>query len=127
MYYSNADIDELEKTIGNRGGEAFIRRVVLSVGKLLEKKRSIYKTFGVYWWAMKEALRKYYPVRTAWFMGGYQDMLMYERSWHGSLFRTVLAAANYHKGQISVTAYHEYTGRNGESCNYTLQDEDAEA
>lgn len=125
MYYSADEVDKLEQALTTPGGESYVRRAALSIGKMLEKDPSLYKTFGVYWWAMKDALRKYYPDSSAWFMGEYQDALMYERAWYGSLFRTVLAAAYYHGQHLIITSSHDWTDSAGADQSYTLYDEDA--
>lgn len=124
MYYSNEDVDQFAERLTVPGGEEYVKQAALAIGDMLVKRPDIYKTFGVYWWAMKEALRKYYP-KDAWFKGKYSDQLMRERAWHGSLFRTVLAAAVYHGQHDLITSAHEWTDAQGEEWQYTLIDEDA--
>ncbi len=124
MYYTNEEVDSFEKKVQIRTGESYVRKIALGVASMLEAQPSLYKTFGVYWWAIKAALKKYYPGK-AWFMGGYFDQLMYERAWHGSLFRTVLAATIYHGNHRLITSGHEYIGKDEEEYTYTLFDEDA--
>lgn len=124
MYYANEDVDRLEAMLKVPGGEAYVKRAALAIGDMLVKNPSLYKTFGVYWWAMKTALKKYYP-KAAWFKGKYLDGLMLERTWHGSLFRTVLAATCYHDQHSIVSSAHDWTDSTGEDQQYTLMDEDA--
>ena len=125
MFYANEDVDQLEKRLEVPAGESYVRRTALAVGKMLEKKPELYKTFGVYWWAIKSALRKYYNDPKAWFMGPFFDRLMYERAWHGSLFRTVLAGAFYQEQHPIITSGHEWTDSAGQDRQYTLIDENA--
>lgn len=124
MYYTNEDIDALEARLTVPGGDAYVKQTALAVGKMLEAKRELYKTFGVYWWAIKKALRKHYP-SDAWFKGKYFDQLMFERSWHGSLFRTILAGAYYHEQHMVIASAHDWTDTAGEEQQYTLFDGDA--
>lgn len=124
MYYSNEDIDAFEKKVQVTPGESYVRKAALGIASMLEKDPSIYKTFGVYWWAIKAAIKKYYSGK-AWFTGDYFDQLMYERAWHGSQFRTVLAGAIYQENHRLITSGHEYTGKDGEDYSYTLFDENA--
>lgn len=124
MYYSNEDVDRFEAKLSVPGGESYVRRAALALGSALVERPTLYKTFGVYWWAVKAALRKYYHGE-AWFMGPFFDQIMYDRAWHGSLARTVLAGAVYHDKHPLVTSYHDYTGKDGEDHQYTLLDEDA--
>jgi hypothetical protein len=125
MYYSNEDIDKLEPMLKVPGGESYVRRTALAVGKILEKDPEQYKTFGIYWWAIKAALAKYYNDKGAWFMGGYADQLALNRSWHNSLFRTVLAGAYYHGQHREITSDCDWTDDDGNDHHYTLIDQDA--
>jgi len=124
MYYTDEDVDALEARLTIPGGDAYVKQTALAVGKMLEGKKELYKTFGVYWWAMKKALKKYYP-GDAWFKGKYFDQLMFERSWHKSMFRTILAAAYYHEQHMSIASAHDWTDASGEEQQYTLLDDDA--
>jgi hypothetical protein len=124
MYYTNEEVDSLERMVQITGGESYARRSALAIGEMLENEPTLYKTFGVYWWAIKEALKKYYP-KEGWFKGDYFDQLMYNRAWHGSLFRTVLAGAYYHGQHPIIASSHEWTDKNGVDAEYTLFDEDA--
>lgn len=105
-------------------GEPYVKNMACAVGSSLLNTPYLYKTYGVYWWAVKAALRKYFPGE-AWFMGGYFDQLMYERAWHGSLFRTVLAGAVYAYNHPIITSGHEYTNREDVVVDYTLFDANA--
>lgn len=125
MYYDNDFVDGLVGKLKIPGGEPYVRNTALTVGGMLKKDSQIYKSFGVYWWAMKEALREYYPGKGEWFMGSYSDDLMKERAWHGDLFRTVLAGTYYHGRQMSYVSDHEWTDTKGVDHDYTLFDENA--
>lgn len=124
-YYDNSFVDDLEKKLKVPGGESYLKRVAITLGPELERTPEMYKSFGVYWWAIKQALLQYYGNKSAWFMKGYMDGLMLSRAWHGNLFRTVLAGLYYHDGQEYYSNDHEYTDDQGEDQPYTLFDENA--
>lgn len=124
MYYSNEDVDAFVGRLKTPAGDEYVKQAALTIGDMLVKRPDLYKTFGVYWWAMKAALKKHHP-GDAWFKGDYFDQLMYDRAWHGSLFKTVLAAAVYHAQHDLVTSAHDWTDSQGEERQYTLIDEDA--
>lgn len=125
MYYSNEDVDKFVSQLKTPGGEAYLKKSAQALGKMLIKDPLQYKTFGVYWWAIKRMLQQYYPDKTAWFMGEYFDRFMYDRAWHGDLFRTVVAGCYHHGQQISITSEHSYEDENGVVRPYTLFDENA--
>lgn len=124
-YYDEPFVDKLVSQLKVKGGEPYIHRTVLQIGPMLEDNPAMYKTFGVYWWAIKSALHKYYGNRSAWFMGPATDDLMMRRAWHGDLFRTVVAGAYFHSTQLSEVSDHEYTDDKGVDHPYTLFDADA--
>ena len=96
-----------------------------NVVKMLKSNKSWYKLFGVYWWAVKDALRRYVD-NGAWYCGKQDDPLMKERAWHGSEFRTMLAAMYYSNDHREVTSACMWYDKNGETHQYTLSDPDAE-
>jgi hypothetical protein len=125
MYYSDADVDEWVKQIKD-AEPAYMDRMAENVGLMLLKKRDQYKTFGVYWWAVKKMIQERWKgIRAAWFMGNYSDRWMLSKAWHGSLFKTVVAGAYYHGQQITQTAECWWTDEHGVDHPYTLFDEDA--
>lgn len=125
MFYDNEFVDTLEKSLKIPAGIPYLYQMAKTIGDMLETNKMIYKSFGVYWWAMKEALQAYCPNRNAWFMGTYTDHLMKERARHGSLFRSVLAAVYYHSQQDTYTSDHYWEDSDGIEHDYTLFDEDA--
>lgn len=125
MYYDQDFVDDLVEELSIPGGDSYVQVTALAIGKMLEKSKEIYKSFGVYWWAMKEALQKYYPNKEAWFMGPYDDPGMKHLAWHGDLFRTVLAGAKYHGDQMFYTSDHEWTDKEGNDRTYYLFDANA--
>jgi hypothetical protein len=125
MYYANEDIDKLETMLKIPGGDGYVKAMALSIGEMLVRHNDLYKTFGVYWWAVKEALHKYYPDKSPWFMGEAEDPIMYRRAWHGSLFRTVLAGAYYSDQHNIITSGHDWTDSEGVEHDYTLYDVNA--
>jgi hypothetical protein len=124
-YYDNEFIDGLVENLETEGGEAYLSKFTESIAPLLRVNPILYKTFGVYWWAVKEAIQKYAAKPDDWFAGTYFDEWMKENAWHGDLFRTVLAGAYYHSGQMTVTSDHEWTDADGVDHDYTLFDENA--
>lgn len=125
MFYDNEFVDGLVKKLRVPGGDEYLKQIALSIGDMLKKNRRIYKSFGVYWWAVKDALRQFYPDKAAWFMGPYSDELMKERAWHGDLFRSVLAGVYYHGRQEAYVSDHSWTDPEGVDHSYTLFDENA--
>jgi hypothetical protein len=124
MYYSNKFIDELETKISlDRAMYANIQ--AHNAAKMLKSNRSWYRLFGVYWWAVKDALRKYLG-NGEWYCGIQDDPLMKERAWHGSEFRTMLAAMYYMNDHQELTPDCAWHDKDGESHRYTLSDPDAE-
>ena len=125
MYYSNENVDEFVSQLKTEGGGTYLKKTSQALGKMLVAKPIQYKTFGVYWWAIKTMLRQYYPDKKVWFMGDYFDTLMLGRAWHGDLFRTVVAGCYYHGQQLFITSTHSYDSKKGAVRNYTLFDENA--
>ena len=124
MYYENEVIDSLESGV-SLDKNMYANIQAHNVSKMLSSKKSHYKLFGVYWWAVKDALRKYVN-NGAWYCGVQDDPLMKERAWHGSEFRTMLAAMYYMNEHREVTSACVWFDREGGSRPYTLFDPDAE-
>jgi hypothetical protein len=124
MYYDNVFIDYLAKETPE--DENTIQRAVQEICPLLIENPNIYKTFGVYWWAVKNALQKYSNTPGAWFMGCADDPVMRERAWHGNEYRTLLAAMYFHKRHPVCSSRHRWTDVYGVEHSYTLFDPNAE-
>jgi hypothetical protein len=93
---------------------------------MLKDNREYYKQFGVYWWAVKDALRQTIGESSGeWYAGKADDPLMKERAWHGNQFRTMLAAMYFMNERIDFSPAHYWYDRDGEEHTYTLFDEDA--
>ena len=127
MYYSNEFVDDLEKRISlDKAMYANIQ--AHNVVKMLKSKRAFYKLFGVYWWAVKDVLRKYIDNKE-WYCGIQDDPLMKERAWHGSELRTMIAAMYYMNKRMSggyeLTSDCTWYDKDKESHQYTLSDPDA--
>jgi hypothetical protein len=124
VYYSNEFIDGLEDQVSlDKNGYAAIQ--ARNVSKMISSNKSWYKLFGVYWWAVKDALRKYVAAK-AWYRGVQDDPLMKERAWHGSEFRTMLAAMYYMNEHRMITSDCLWYDAEGGSHTYTLYDPDAQ-
>jgi len=123
MYYSNELIDSLEKKVSlDKAMYANIQ--AHNAAKMLSANKSWYKLFGVYWWAVKDCLRKYLG-NGKWYCGRQDDPLMKERAWHGSEFRTMLAAMYHSNDKQEITSACTWYDKDGESHQYTLYDADA--
>ena len=123
MYYSNELIDELiENVTLDKAMYANIQ--AHNVAKMLKERKTWYKLFGVYWWTIKDALRKYVN-NGAWYCGIQDDPLMKERAWHGSEFRTMVAAMYHLNEHQELTSACTWYDKEGESHQYTLSDPDA--
>ena len=124
MYYSNEFIDGLETKI-SLDKDMYANIQAHNAAKMLASHKSWYRLFGVYWWAVKDALRKYLD-NGKWYCGKQDDPLMKERAWHGSEFRTMLAAMFYMNDHHEITSACVWYDKEGESHQYTLYDPDAE-
>ena len=128
MYYSNEFITELENRI-SLDKNMYANVQAHNVAKMLKSKKHWYKLFGVYWWSVKDALRKYVDTGK-WYCGIQDDPLMKERAWHGSELRTMIAAMYYMNEQMNghhmLTSDCVWYDKEGETHNYTLSDPDAE-
>jgi hypothetical protein len=124
MYYSNDFIDKIEKKV-LLDKSMYANIQAHNVSKMLKEHKGWYKLFGVYWWAVKDALRKYVD-NGEWYCGIQDDPLMKERASHGSEFRTMLAAMFYLNDRHEATAACTWYDKDGESHQYTLSDPDAE-
>lgn len=124
-YYDEEFIDKLESMLKTEPGEPYIDKVALGIPKILRSNLLAYKSFGVYWWAVKDVLRRYLKDSKDWFVGPYNDELMKENAWHGSEFRTILAAMYYHSNQMGYSSDHEWDDENEVEHHYTLFDENA--
>jgi hypothetical protein len=124
MYYSNEFIDGLEKKVSlDRAMYANIQ--AHNAAKMLASNKAMYKMFGAYWWNVKDALRKHVN-NGKWYCGVQDEPLMKERGWHGSEFRTMLAAMYYMNEHQEITSCHAWYDKEGEKHDYTLFDPDAE-
>jgi len=124
MYYSNELIDELIESV-TLDKAMYANIQVHNVAKMLKEHKTWYKLFGVYWWAVKETLRKYVD-NGEWYCGIQDDPLMKERAWHGSEFRTMVAAMYHLNEHQELTSDFTWYDKKGGSHPYTLSDPDAE-
>jgi len=123
MYYSNELIDELDLQV-KLDKNMYANIQSHNVVKMLKFKKENYKLFGVYWWSVKDAIRKYVN-NGAWYCGVQDDLLMKERAWHGSEYRTMVAAMFYMNDRHEITSSHDWYDKDGEKHLYTLSDPDA--
>jgi hypothetical protein len=124
MYYTDEFITGLEDKV-SLDKDMYANIQAHNVQKMLASKKAWYKLFGVYWWAVKDALRKYVHNK-AWYCGIQDDPLMKERAWHGSEFRTMLAAMFYMNEHRELSSACVWYDKDGETHPYTLSDPDAE-
>ena len=123
VYYSNEMIDDLENKI-SLDKVMYVNIQAHNVAKMLKSNKGWYKLFGVYWWAVKDALRKYVDNK-AWYCGKQDDPLMKERAWHGNELRTMVAAMYYMNEHSELSSSCVWYDRDGNSHQYTLFDPDA--
>jgi len=123
MYYTNEFIDKIEQEV-QLDKIMYANLQAHNVARMLADNKENYKLFGVYWWNVKEALRKYVD-NGNWYCGVQDEPLMKERGWHGSEFRTMLAAMYYMNEHQVITSDHEWYDKDGEKHLYTLFDPDA--
>jgi len=124
MYYSNELIDKIENEV-QLDKVMYANIQAHNVAKMLSSNRSMYKMFGVYWWNVKDALKKHVD-NGEWYCGIQDEPLMKERGWHGSEFRTILAAMYYMNEHQVITSDHVWYDADGDARDYTLFDPDAE-
>ena len=124
MYYSNELVDGLENKV-SLDKDMYVNIQAHNVAKMLASNKQWYKLFGVYWWAVKDSLRKYID-NDKWYCGIQDDPLMKERAWHGNEFRTMLAAMYYSNDRKEAISSCVWYDKDGESHPYTLHDPDAE-
>lgn len=126
MYYDDVFIDYLVKDTNFDGdAESFVSKAAKTFAPQLIERPELYQTFGVYWWAMKDALQKYAEEPDAWYMAHHDDPVMKQRAWHGSEFRTILAAVHFHERHPICSDRHRWTDAYGVEHDYILHDPDA--
>jgi len=123
MHYSDEFVDKLEKRVSIPKEEYIKTAVKTFSGEFLDKEPLNYKKFGVYWWAVKSALRRHVN-NGAWYCGANSDPVMWGRAWHGSEFRTLLAAGYYFAHQPFPCDAHIWTDKEGNEHEYALFDQD---
>ena len=123
MYYENSFIDGLVKQV-QLDHTMYANIQAHNIAKMLKSHKAWYRIFGVYWWAVKDALRSYVD-NGAWYCGKQDDPLMKERAWHGSEFRTILAAMYYSNDHMEAAPDCVWFDQNGDRHNYALFDNDA--
>ena len=84
----------------------------------------MYKTFGIYWWNVKDALRKHVD-NGEWYCGPQDEPLIKELGWHGNEFRTMLAAMYHMNDHQEITSAHVWYDKDSNPHDYTLFDPDA--
>jgi len=124
MYYSNELVDELDLHV-KIDKNMYANIQAHNVVKMLKSNKETYKMFGVYWWAVKDILRKYID-NGEWYCGIQDDPITRERSWHGSEYRTMVAAMFYTNDRQEITSSHKWYDKNGDEHDYTLYDPDTE-
>ena len=123
-YYTDQDVNEFLKQIKtNKSKEQYMKDAAMDLGRHLIKKPIDYKSFGPYWWTVKEMLTKYFNGK-AWFKGKDNNPVVKNRNWHGTLFKTIIAGLSYHSDTVEYKSEHTYN-HNGIQKPYTLIDHDA--
>jgi len=122
--YTDEDIDKLQEQVTEKNETKYLQQAADGVGKLLIESPQRYKTFGVYWWAIKEMLKKHYTGSKAWFQGNDENPIIKSRNWHKTLYRTCLAGLYFHGQQDEHKSDFSYDHQGGK-VGYTLIDHDA--
>ena len=122
MMYEQEFVENLTKQVSL---DDYAQEHAVVLEKLLKNDKAYYKRYGVYWWAVKDALRKYAKNKRAWYCGASDDNLMKERAWHGDENRTCVAGAYYAYHQLSASGGHSWTDKEGNEHDYTLFDDNA--
>jgi hypothetical protein len=124
MYYTDEFIDEISKEV-QLDKVMYANLQARNAAKMLDSNKAMYKMFGVYWWNVKDGLRKHVD-NGEWYCGVQDEPLMKARGWHGNDFRTMLAAMYYMNEHRVITSDHVWYDKEGETHNYTLFDPDAD-
>ncbi|GHU41755.1 hypothetical protein FACS1894190_10240 [Spirochaetia bacterium] len=128
MYYTDDFIDGLiESGKITLPHDEYVKINAVNISKMLDDNKMNYKLFGVYWWGVKDALRKYVN-NGKWYCGIADDPLMKERADHGSEFRNILAGMYYMNEffEDGITSGHyRYDKITGGEHDYTLFDDNA--
>jgi hypothetical protein len=123
MYYRNEFIDGLvDKVMVPE--RRYVKQMARNFARLLDEDPLRYKMFGVYWWGVKEAFRKYIHDQNRWYCGSFTDPIMASRANHGSRFRNMVAAVYYENQQLEYNDQHTWFDRDGEQHEYSLLDQD---
>jgi len=123
MYYTNEFIDELETKV-QLDKVMYANIQAHNVAKMLSSNKLMYKMFGIYWWNVKDALRKHVD-NGEWYCGPQDEPLIKELGWHGNEFRTMLAAMYHMNEHQEITSGHVWYDKDSNPHDYTLFDPDA--
>jgi hypothetical protein len=126
MHFTDEFVTKLEGQV-KMPKETYAEVQAKNIVKMLKSDRRWYKEFGVYWWAVKDAIRKYAGGGKAWYCGSFDDPLMKERAWHGSEFRTFLAGMYLMSAKKinDFSGYCQWTDKEGVTHDYVVYDDDA--
>jgi hypothetical protein len=123
MFYEQDFIEEIAGEVEVPHGD-YAKITAEHIAALLDGNKLYYKQFGVYWWAMKDALRQYVN-NGNWYCGKADDPLMKARASHGDQFLSIVAAAYYAYQQLDYSSEHLWFDKDGEEHPYVLFDENA--
>lgn len=93
--------------------------------QLLQENPARYRNFGVYWFLMKELLKRYYTKDNLYMLGDYRDQSVIDRMPEHDDLQEALAAAiqTYRQNAMYGAGSTSFTDAEGES--FVLFDEDA--
>jgi len=120
-----AEIEQIYSKFIKDDPEKWVEGWAKSTAKMLDKNKSEYKRFGVYWWAIKDLLRKYAPDKGKWYCGTDSDATMKKNAWHGDEYRTLVAGIMCFNDNGAPGGVCTWTDKNGELRQYVVYDEDA--
>lgn len=121
--YGEGFVDELISRL-ELAEEAYLEMMKVNIPKMLKSDKNNYKLFGVYWWGVKDFLRRCVH-DNEWYCGSIENQLVMERANHGSDFRNLVAAMHFAHNNINRLNRAEYYDKDENYHDDLLLDENA--
>jgi|GEM_PF-1878267 len=103
--------------------EQFIETALKNMARLIRENPLRYRSFGMYWWHVKDLLNERIPDPTAWWYGGHVDGRIMELTDRGSDAKNLMQAVTYHSENWTNSGQQDYV-LNGVNRVYSLFDQD---
>jgi len=103
--------------------EQFIETALKNMARLIRENPLRYRSFGMYWWHVKDLLNERIHDPTAWWYGGYVDGRIMELTDRGSDAKNLMQAVTYHSENWTNSGQQDYV-LNGVNRVYSLFDQD---